>query len=505
MTTLRGNIRRAQRPAADDESAARRHRQRHGRGARRRGGPRPRRRRTGSTITMFGDEPYGNYNRILLSNVLAGADDRREIFLNPLDWYAENGVTCTPASGSPGSTARPRRPRRRRQSCRTTGSSSPRAAVPSCRRSRACGPTTGRCSPACSSSARLDDCAAHDRLRAQGPASKAAVIGGGLLGLEAARGLQNQAGGARRAAGPPDGGAARPTGGAILRHGRSRTSGITCHTEQGPRRRSSAKTASRGLVFADGTALDCDMVVISAGIRPNVGLARACRPDRGAGHRRRRPLALERRPTTSTPSASARSTAARSTASSPRCGSRRRCSPTTHRHRHRRRLPRLAASRPSSRSPGVDLASMGLQSAGTDDDEFVQFAEPQARRLQEARRPRRQAGRRDPARRPQQGRVPHAGLRPRAAAARGTHLADLRPRHPGAEVGAAETGRRRAGLQLQRRLKGAIVAASTAASKSRRAGDGQDARRHGLRVVQELVSADRRVGRRRRGRGRPVR
>ena len=27
---------------------------------------------TSSTITVFGDEPYGNYNRILLSNVLAG-------------------------------------------------------------------------------------------------------------------------------------------------------------------------------------------------------------------------------------------------------------------------------------------------------------------------------------------------------------------------------------------------------------------------------------------------
>ena len=26
-------------------------------------------------ITVFGDEPYGNYNRILLSNVLAGSDD----------------------------------------------------------------------------------------------------------------------------------------------------------------------------------------------------------------------------------------------------------------------------------------------------------------------------------------------------------------------------------------------------------------------------------------------
>src|SRR5712692_2931233 len=43
-------------------------------------------------IAMFGDEPYGNYNRILLSNILSGAQDTSEIFINPLDWYAENGV-----------------------------------------------------------------------------------------------------------------------------------------------------------------------------------------------------------------------------------------------------------------------------------------------------------------------------------------------------------------------------------------------------------------------------
>lgn len=44
-------------------------------------------------ITMFGDEPYGNYNRILLSNVLSGTQPAEEIFLNPLDWYAANGIT----------------------------------------------------------------------------------------------------------------------------------------------------------------------------------------------------------------------------------------------------------------------------------------------------------------------------------------------------------------------------------------------------------------------------
>src|SRR5256885_1865585 len=44
-------------------------------------------------IVVFGEEPYGNYNRILLSSVLAGSHESGDIFINPLDWYAENGVT----------------------------------------------------------------------------------------------------------------------------------------------------------------------------------------------------------------------------------------------------------------------------------------------------------------------------------------------------------------------------------------------------------------------------
>ena len=44
-------------------------------------------------ITMFGDEPYGNYNRILLSNILSGAQEESEILINPLAWYAENNIT----------------------------------------------------------------------------------------------------------------------------------------------------------------------------------------------------------------------------------------------------------------------------------------------------------------------------------------------------------------------------------------------------------------------------
>jgi nitrite reductase (NADH) large subunit len=44
-------------------------------------------------ITVFGAEPHPNYNRILLSPVLAGEQTLDEIVLNPLDWYADNHIT----------------------------------------------------------------------------------------------------------------------------------------------------------------------------------------------------------------------------------------------------------------------------------------------------------------------------------------------------------------------------------------------------------------------------
>ena len=43
-------------------------------------------------ITVFGDEPHGNYNRILLSGVLAGTTRARHRH-QPARWYAANGVT----------------------------------------------------------------------------------------------------------------------------------------------------------------------------------------------------------------------------------------------------------------------------------------------------------------------------------------------------------------------------------------------------------------------------
>ena len=44
-------------------------------------------------ITVFGEEPYGNYNRIMLSPVLASEKTIEQIMLNSEQWYIDNGIT----------------------------------------------------------------------------------------------------------------------------------------------------------------------------------------------------------------------------------------------------------------------------------------------------------------------------------------------------------------------------------------------------------------------------
>src|SRR5690606_8518371 len=43
-------------------------------------------------ITVFGDETHVNYNRVLLSSVLAGEKDADDIVLNSLDWYLKHEI-----------------------------------------------------------------------------------------------------------------------------------------------------------------------------------------------------------------------------------------------------------------------------------------------------------------------------------------------------------------------------------------------------------------------------
>lgn len=226
-------------------------------------------------ITMFGHEPVGNYNRILLSNVLNGSQPEDEIFLNPLSWYKANNIRLISGMNASGLL------RRAKLVYGEDGDAEPYDKLIIATGSRPFIPlmegTTmhdGSFKPGVFVFRTLDDCreiAAY----AKGKVS-AAVIGGGLLGLEAARGLQNFGLdvhvvhiGSHLMPQQLD-----PAAGAILKSSMEAL-GVKVHLKKnttailGPDR-------VLGLRFADDTTLDCDMVVISAGIKANWEIAAGC-------------------------------------------------------------------------------------------------------------------------------------------------------------------------------------------------------------------------------------
>lgn len=141
-------------------------------------------------ISIFGDEPYGNYNRILLSSVLARSHKADDIFINPLQWYTARGVALHAgrrvaridlAGACVMSTDGLSEPYDRLVIA--TGSS---PVIPPLANLRT---ETGALKDGVFVFRTLDDC---ERIMRRAAESRtAAVIGGGLLGLEAARGLLN--------------------------------------------------------------------------------------------------------------------------------------------------------------------------------------------------------------------------------------------------------------------------------------------------------------------------
>ena len=225
-------------------------------------------------ITVFGDEPYGNYNRILLSNVLAGSDDPAGIYLNALDWYADNeidlraGVRIVKVDTFAHQVHADDGTRMHYDKLiLATGS---RSFVPPMKGLWADDKTLA---DGVFGFRTLDD--TSTMIAEALHRTKAVVIGGGLLGLEAARGLQNRGLTVDVVhAGPTLMNAQLDVpAGAILRKS-VESLGIGVHTEK----RTTEVTVAddgrlTGITFSDGSRLDCDMLVIAAGIRPNVGLA----------------------------------------------------------------------------------------------------------------------------------------------------------------------------------------------------------------------------------------
>ena len=226
-------------------------------------------------ITMFGEEPTGNYNRILLSNVLNGSYKEEEIFLNPLSWYQENNIRLHAGKRASGLLRRARlvygedgQPEHYDKLIIATGS---RAFIPQMEGSHM---PDGSLKPGVFVFRSLDDCRKIAGW-AQGKHS-AAVIGGGLLGLEAARGLQNfglnvhvvHLGGHLM---PQQ---LDPGAGAILKTSMEAL-GLKVHLKKNTTAILGADQVL-GLRFADGATLECDMVIISAGIRANWEIAAGC-------------------------------------------------------------------------------------------------------------------------------------------------------------------------------------------------------------------------------------
>ena len=133
----------------------------------------------------------------------------------------------------------------------------------------------------------LDDTRAL--LERRGPACKAVVIGGGLLGLEAARGLQVQ-GCDVTVVHLCDTLMERqldPDGGEYLKR-KMEDLGVKRAARTNARRRILGNGQSKASHSSDGERIDADLVVIAAGIRPNADLGRKAGVDGQPRHRRQR-------------------------------------------------------------------------------------------------------------------------------------------------------------------------------------------------------------------------
>ncbi len=132
-------------------------------------------------ITLFNAEPRGNYNRIMLSPVLSGEKTYEEIVTHSNDWYAQHGVTCRFGENVVGIDPEAKRVEGENGHITydkliiATGSAPFIIPVP------------GKDLPGVITYRDLDDTNAMIKASAKG--GRAVVIGGGLLGLEAAAGL----------------------------------------------------------------------------------------------------------------------------------------------------------------------------------------------------------------------------------------------------------------------------------------------------------------------------
>jgi nitrite reductase (NADH) large subunit len=223
-------------------------------------------------ITVFGAEPHPNYNRILLSPVLAGEQTLQEIVLNPLSWYEESGITLH-AGKKVVSVDRVRRVVRAHDGTEAeydrlllcTGSNPFMLPVP------------GKDLQGVLAYRDIADTEAM--IEATRTQKSAVVIGGGLLGLEAANGLMKRGMDVTVVHVMPwlmerqlDAAAGRLLQKSLEQRGLKFLIGAQTQELLG-----NAEGRVRAVMFKDGSEVAADLVVMAVGIRPNTELAEQMR------------------------------------------------------------------------------------------------------------------------------------------------------------------------------------------------------------------------------------
>jgi len=218
-------------------------------------------------ITVFGSEPYPNYNRIMLSKVLQGNSALDDIIINSWEWYKEKGILLYAGTlvsridtlnkyveTSEGSRVEYDR------LILATGSTAYIPNLPGVNKEGITGFRT------------IEDCLRM--IEVAKSYKRAAVIGGGLLGLEAAKGLLNLG---------MDVHVVHNASFIMNRQLDQMAAGLLRKEleSQGMRFLLEKRTEkilgrrrAKGLLFDDGTQLEVDFIVFAVGIRPRVELAK---------------------------------------------------------------------------------------------------------------------------------------------------------------------------------------------------------------------------------------
>lgn len=217
-------------------------------------------------ITIFGSEPYPNYNRIMLSKVLQGDTKVDDITINDWQWYKDNDIALYTGETVVHIDTKSRlvvsdngRSLSYDHLIIATGSLPFMLPLP------------GADKPGVTAFRDIKDC--ETMLEASKSYKKAVVIGGGLLGLEAARGLLNL-GMEVHVVHIFDHLMERqltPTAAGMLRQELERQGMRFLLKKQ--TEKILGKKRVEGLLFKDGSKVEADLVVIAVGVRPNIKLA----------------------------------------------------------------------------------------------------------------------------------------------------------------------------------------------------------------------------------------